>query len=142
MMAQFARTQGSTYWGRAHVLIVLSIVALVGCHRSETRRIAAMSESSLNGKPAEELDAIGSAYVRLVLALGERDPDSLDFSIAPAAVSAAVHRSYPPLTQILSEASELQARLRSLNGRTHLSTEQCARTKFLAAQVASIEART
>jgi hypothetical protein len=53
--------------------------------------------------------------VRLALALGERDADSLDFSIPPEETCAEVHRSYPSLNVIDGEATKLLVQLHSID---------------------------
>ena len=51
------------------------------------------------------------SYVRLAVALGERDPDSLDFYAGPADAVADVRRDPPPLPAIKREAATLARRL-------------------------------
>jgi len=57
------------------------------------------------------LDRDASEYVRLAVALGERDPDSLDFYTGPPALVADVRRDPPPLAAIKRSAEVLVARL-------------------------------
>ena len=49
--------------------------------------------------------------MRLAVALGERDPDALDFYAGPADAVADVRRDPPTLTAIKREAEALSARL-------------------------------
>ena len=58
------------------------------------------------------LDGQAREYVRLAVALGERDPDSLDFYAGPAEAVADIRRSPPPLTAIKRDAEALSARIR------------------------------
>src|SRR5262249_29856359 len=46
--------------------------------------------------PTDRLDAQAERYVRIVLALGERDPDSLDFYAGPTAWRADARRAFVP----------------------------------------------
>ena len=57
------------------------------------------------------LDDDARRYVRLAVALGERDPDSLDFYAGPADAVADLQRDPPSLTAIKREAEALSARL-------------------------------
>lgn len=90
------------------------------------------------GERTEGLDDVARAYVRLALALGERDPDSIDFSIAPEAVSAEMHRRYLSLDEIDREAARLQARLQSLT----TAGEDTQRAEFLRLQLRAMATRT
>src|SRR5580698_10544132 len=82
---------------------LLALLAFTGCHqngeppRSGTFGLARKSA-------ATSLDSIAESYVRLALALGERNADSLDFSTAREEIRAEVHRSYPSLDEIDGEA--------------------------------------
>jgi hypothetical protein len=66
-------------------------------------------------RPARQtpLDEDARQYVRLAVALGERDPDSLDFYAGPADAVADIRRSPPPLAAIKREAEGLTARIRA-----------------------------
>ena len=87
---------------------------------------------------SNDLDSIGRAYVRLALALGERDSDSLDFSLAPVALRDEVHKAYPSLDAIRTDAEALSRQLKTLT----VPVEQRSRVGFIAAQLAAIDART
>jgi hypothetical protein len=108
-----------TRHGRRILLLPLLLI-LASCHRSDYT-----------------LDSLARSYVQLALALGERDPDSLDFALVPASMRAAVHQSYPSLDQIALDASTLSGRLRLLK----FPPEQRGRVEFLRLQLASMEAR-
>jgi hypothetical protein len=59
------------------------------------------------------LDDDARQYVRLAVALGERDPDSLDFYAGAAEAVADIRRDPPSLTAIKRDAQSLSARLRA-----------------------------
>jgi hypothetical protein len=123
--------------GRRMMLFLLALLAFTGCHRNDESPRSTVFEVPRKSA-STPLDSIAGSYVRLALALGERDADSLDFSTAPEEVRAEVHRSYPPLDAIDAEAAKLSGQLHSLN----LPADQHQRAESLALQLASIEART
>src|SRR5882724_10027514 len=53
------------------------------------------------------LDAEAEAYVRLVLALGERDPDTLDFYAGPPEWTAEARTKRTPFSEIKRSAAAL-----------------------------------
>ena len=59
------------------------------------------------------LDDEARQYVRLAVALGERDPDALDFYAGPADAVADVRRDPPTLTAIRREAEMLVRQVRN-----------------------------
>jgi hypothetical protein len=63
------------------------------------------------GPDRPSLDEDARRYVRLAVALGERDPDSLDFYAGPAGAVADIRRDPPPLTAIRRDAGILAGRL-------------------------------
>lgn len=63
--------------------------------------------------PRAPLDDDARRYVRLAAALGERDPDSLDFYAGPADVVADIRRNPPPLAAIKRDAGSLSAHFRA-----------------------------
>jgi hypothetical protein len=86
---------------RASVAIVAAGVLGVACgaHRSDAER--------------PSLDAAGRSYVALVLALGDRDSDSLDSYRGPAQWQAAVQAEHATLAQIRSRAGALADSLKA-----------------------------
>src|SRR6185503_17131172 len=64
------------------------------------------------GTPPASLDAAAESYVRLVLALGERDSDSLDSYHGPAAWQAEARARHTALTDIGAAATALAESLR------------------------------
>jgi hypothetical protein len=103
------------------VLIVL-VLTIAGCRREA---------------PALPLDEEARRYVRLAVALGERDPDSLDFYAGPDGAVADVRRNPPPLPAIRLEAGELARRLSA----EPFGSADAARAHALSADLAAIQAR-
>ena len=86
--------------------------------------------------PPATLDTIAETYLQLALALGERDPDSLDYTTAPQQLKASVHRAYPTLDEINRQAAQLLTQLNSL---ARLDPD---RARFLTLQIQAIQTRT
>lgn len=82
------------------------------------------------------MDAIAREYVRLAVALGERDPDSLDFYSGPANWVADIRANPPSLRAIRKSAESLLSRLQALPVHSGES-----RVKFLTLQLRAISAR-
>jgi len=80
------------------------------------------------------LDDEARQYVRLAVALGERDPDALDFYAGPADAVADVRRNPPALTAIKREAEMMAGRVRDPG-------YDSARATRLLADLAAIAAR-
>lgn len=76
--------------------------------------------------------------MRLAVALGERDPDSLDFYAGPADLVADLHRSPPPLPAIRREAAALSARVSRM---APADPADAARARDLAGDLAAMAAR-
>lgn len=76
---------------------------------------------------------IAEAYVKLVLAVGQHEPGYVDAYIGPAAWQAEAR--HIPLTQLLSQADELNAACQAL---PPAADQQQDRQRFLQAQVASV----
>jgi hypothetical protein len=83
------------------------------------------------------LDDIARRYVRLAVALGERDPDSLDFYAGPDEAVADVRRNPPPLSAIKLEARELAVRLSA----ERFAPAEANRALALSADLAAVIAR-
>ena len=83
------------------------------------------------------LDDEARQYVRLAVALGERDPDSLDFYSGPENAVADVRRSPPSLTSIKQEAGVLARRL----AEDSFEPVDADRARALSADLAAIAAR-
>jgi hypothetical protein len=119
--------------GRSAAGIVTSIaMALTACTSSRS-----------TSDRADPWEAIARSYVHLVVALGERDPDSLDFAVVPDALRAEVHAAYPDLGQISREAQRLRAQvhqLRAVDKRPAIKDQE-ERGALLEAQLFSIEKR-
>jgi hypothetical protein len=107
----------------ATIVILLAAAALWAC-----RRVA----------PAPSLDAEAEQYVRIVLALGDRDPDSLDFYAGPPAWKAEAHERNASFREITRSATGQIARLVH---EASSSEEADARRAFLIRQLHAIVAR-
>ena len=110
---------------------------LTGCPRVRAPEVSADAARNASCQ-ATTLDAVACDYVDLALALGERDPDSLDFSIAPPVAREAARSRYVGLPQIAEGVHALRGRLTSLHAQ---SAEQRERAQTLDLQLASIETR-
>ena len=84
------------------------------------------------------LDEEARQFVRLAVALGERDPDSLDFYAGAVEAVADIRRDPPPLTAIKRDADSLSARLRT---RHDPDPEEKRRVGMLVRDLAAIIAR-
>ncbi len=84
----------------------------------------------------DPVDEIARNYVRLAVALGERDPDSLDFYSGPANGVADIRANPPSLREIRKSAASLLNRVESLHPQGDTS-----RVKFLSGQLRAISAR-
>ena len=90
-----------------------------------------------DGRRRPTLDAEAREYVRLAVALGERDPDSLDFYAGPADLVADV-RSHPPaLADIQRSADAAFARLEG----TAVAPEQVSRRQHLIRELRALRTR-
>jgi hypothetical protein len=69
--------------------------------------IAVSLSACRSTSPTPTLDDRARAFVRLAVALGEHDPDSLDFYSGPRDLVDAVRRDLPPLAAIGDEADAL-----------------------------------
>lgn len=84
------------------------------------------------------LDDAALRYVRLAVALGERDPDSLDFYAGPAELVADQRRDPLPLPEIKREAETLAARLQR---EAPVDPAAAARARDLVADLTAMAAR-
>jgi hypothetical protein len=90
-----------------------------------------------SGRPA--LDAAGQSYVRLVLALAERDADSLDGYHGPPEWQAEARAEHATLAQIRAAATALAESLKTRRGDRPDGDEQ--RRAFLIRQLAAVASR-
>ena len=60
--------------GRGIVVILLALLTFTGCRRNDRSQRSHLFEAS-HKSPSTPLDSIAGSYVRLALALGERDAD-------------------------------------------------------------------
>jgi hypothetical protein len=95
--------------------------------------------ATIGCRPARRspFDEEARRYVRLAVALGERDPDSLDFYAGPESAVADVRRDPPPLATIKLEARELARRL----SMDTFGPADATRARALSANLAAIVAR-
>jgi hypothetical protein len=106
---------------------------------------AIIAAPACDAHPRVTLDEDARQYVRLAVALGERDPDSLDFYAGPADAVSDIRRSPPPLTAIGRDADALRARVSTLARQVGKDPAYrpsgAARADALAADLAAIVAR-
>jgi len=86
------------------------------------------------------LQEIADRYVRLVLAVGQHDPDYVDAYYGPPAVKAAVEREKPSRAAIEQEAESTLARLASLDAAPGDELERL-RVEYLRRQLQSLRTR-
>jgi hypothetical protein len=106
---------------RSAVVLVSALVA--ACARSPA-------------PPGRAIDREAEAYVRLALALGERDPDSLDSYFGPPEWREEARAKNPSLAQIRREAVDL-----TLSAASNPSDDDEPRRAFLRRQLGAIVAR-
>lgn len=101
--------------------------------------LALLALATIGCRPAQQspLDEEARRYVRLAVALGERDPDSLDFYAGPEGAVGDVRRDPPPLPAIKLEARELARRLSA----DTFGPAEAIRAHALSADLAAIAAR-
>jgi hypothetical protein len=91
------------------------------------------------GAPRPSLDDQARQYVRLAVALGERDSDSLDFYAGAVDAVADIRRSPPPLSAIAHDAEGLSAAIRDRQDPDPIERERVgALVRDLAAIVARV----
>ena len=115
-------------------LLLSWLVILSGCHGRH--RHEADSEAPCLATPT---DRIACEYVRLALALGERDPDSLDFAVVSSERLSAAAKSYVSLEEIAQRAHTLREKLQALPPAQGEPLR--SRRRGLALQLASVETR-
>jgi hypothetical protein len=84
--------------------------------------------------PEKQTTALTDRYLRLAVALGERDPDSLDFYAGPESLVSAVRKNPPKLDEISNEVRALEQELPN-------SRMDQTRIVFLQAQLRAMETR-
>jgi len=92
--------------------LALALLALPpGCRVADRASLKQAPQAA----PAQALDETAAAYVRLVLALGEHDPDFVDAYYGPEAWRDEVRRQKKSLPDISDESIRLVARLNALS---------------------------
>ncbi|HEY4049298.1 MAG TPA: hypothetical protein VGM27_20750 [Acidobacteriaceae bacterium] len=109
----------------ATVLLVAMLSA--GCSRGNRASVQAPS-----------LSGADRTYLRLAVALGERDPDSLDYYYGPDEWVSDIRKDPPPLTDIRQSARGLAKRLEAAS---LASPQDQARRAFLIHQLGAIASR-
>ncbi len=99
--------------------------------------IIASTQTSRNTAPLPSLTGLSRLYLRLAVALGERDPDSLDYYFGPSALVADIRSNPPTLAQIRLSSLQLIKELDSL----HPDSENRERREFLLQQSRAIASR-
>ncbi len=89
-------------------------------------------------KQVQTLDSVAHAYLRLAVALGEHDGDSIDYYYGPPAWVADIRKQAPPLNQIRQSSLEL---IEALQTMTVHDTTSVTRQKFLLGQLQAIACR-
>ena len=97
--------------------------------------VLSLTMTACGRRPQPSLDEMARRYVRLAVALGERDPDSLDFYAGPAGFVADVRRNPPALPDIKRDAEGLSAEV------SRLAPIDAVRVKAIVADLAAIAAR-
>ena len=97
--------------------------------------VLSLTMTACGRPPQPSLDEMARRYVRLAVALGERDPDSLDFYAGPAGFVADLRRNPPALPVITREADALSAEV------SRLASVDPDRVKALVADLAAVAAR-
>ncbi len=103
--------------------LLLGCFLLMGSHNSPKRQVAPLADVSLS-------------YTRIAVALGERDPDSIDYYYGPAEWVADIREHPPSLAQVRRSASALIAELRDKP-----STGDDTQRQFLIGQLHAIASR-
>jgi hypothetical protein len=114
----------------------------VGIRQLLTVAVAASVVASCGGwtqlVDRARLDRQDDAYVRIALALGVRDPDSLDFYAGPTAWLDTARAEMKPLQQVRAEADAL---IRELGAPQSASDAIRSRRAFLSGQLSAIVGR-
>ena len=104
-------------------------------HMWQSSLVSLMLTLALTGcAPEQRAKALTDRYLRLAVALGERDPDSLDFYTGPESLVSAVRKNPPKLVEIANEARALEQELPN-------SYMKQTRILFLQAQLRAMEMR-
>ena len=88
---------------------------------------------------SSSIDEVARSYVRLAVALGERDSDSIDYYYGPAEWVADIRKNPPPLEEIRARAAALSQQLNGM----HLPRDgdSQGRKEYLLAQLHAVECR-
>jgi hypothetical protein len=111
--------------GQRRFIAGLVLILHAGCGRS------------VRHQDPPSLDGLVRDYLRMAVALGERDPDALDYYYGPAEWVADVRTHPPSLAQIKTQTLEISHRLEQLA----LPTAENGRRTFLLAQLRAVASR-
>ncbi len=100
--------------------------------------LAACKAHRLQPGPELTLDDMARSYVRLAVALGEHDADSIDYYYGPPEWVADIRKAAPPLSQIQQSSFELIGALRSMPVHDAM---RATRKGFLIAQAEAVACR-
>jgi hypothetical protein len=107
------------------------------------RSMRPLSGSAARGillTPMDALDQLAHEYVRLVLALGEHDPDAVDAYYGPADLQARVKAAAAPLGEVARDVERLEAALGALA--RPADADSARRLQILRAQTRALAMRT
>jgi hypothetical protein len=96
---------------------------------------------SLQPKPATDMNALAERYVRLVLALGQHDPDYVDAYYGPAEWRTEAERAKVPLGQIDAAAADLAVDLNVITPEASAPDLDRLRHGFVVRQLAAFRTR-
>ena len=110
------------------------------CRIAVASSVIALFVSSLSAtSPADQMDAIAKTYVKLVLAMGQHDPDYVDAYYGPPEWKDTAAREKKPLDAIGSEASERRQALEKIAAPADELSR--LRREHLIKQLSALEAR-
>ena len=116
--------------------LTLALLALAGCATSPGREPAAAVAPA-----AKSLDAIAQDYVRLQLAIGEREPGYIDAYYGPPEWTAAAKADKRPLAELAAAVAANRAALADLRMRAKGDALWLRRVAFLDAQMVAAQTR-
>jgi hypothetical protein len=101
--------------------------------------LAAFAQPSPTVSPAAGMDLVAERYVKLVLAMGQHDPDCVDAYYGPPAWKSEVEAAKAPLATIAQSAADLREQLAKVPP-PQQEIEQLRR-EYLTKQLSALEAR-
>jgi hypothetical protein len=92
--------------------------------------------------PEKRVTALTDRYLRLAVALGERDPDSLDFYVGPESLISEIRKNPPKLEEIANEARVLEQELPNSHMDQTRMVSLRAQLRAMEMRVKSLEGKT